>query len=172
MERPFGSDLPNPLRCSTLDAAEEVPQRLKQWFWPENYEVEHPEEWECAGYHEIKQPPKRYARIDRERLASLLGLPNVDYLAGWQQESFTDAFSSKARARYPEWTESLAVGVRDYFMENVQTELGIDARHRSVEAGNHDAHVLREPRSSYRVHTKGKSEDLSVENTLVWDLTY
>ena len=113
--------------------------------------VEHPEEWECAGYHEIRKPPKRYARIDRERLASLLGLPKVDHLAGWQQESFADVFSSEARARCPEWTESLAVGGRD-FVENVQTELGIDARHRSVEARNHDAHVRQEGTMKTYIH--------------------
>ena len=40
--------------------------------------VKRPEEWEWCGYHEIAQPPHRYARIDRNRLALLLDLPNEE----------------------------------------------------------------------------------------------
>jgi len=43
----------------------------------------------------------------------------------------------------PEWTESLAVGRRE-FVERIEDELGGRARYRQVEAISDKVHVLRE----------------------------
>ena len=43
--------------------------------------VDHPAKWEDSGYHEIQQPPKRYAVID---LAGLVALCGFSKLADFQ----------------------------------------------------------------------------------------
>jgi hypothetical protein len=55
--------------------------------------------------------------------------------------------------REPIWSESLAVGRRE-FVERVQGELGLTAQYREVVADG-QAHVLREPPAVYSAHVGG-----------------
>jgi putative transposase len=123
---------------------------------------------ECGGYHEIAQPPQRYTRIDRKLLAQLLGLSSADDLPDWQQEAIDKALSEE-RTRHPEWTESIAVGSRE-FIENVQKELGLKVLARKSD--ELATLVLREPPVSYRFDIEAKNDVLRANNTLFLDVTY
>jgi putative transposase len=118
----------------------------------------------------MAQPPQRYTRIDRELLAQFLGLSSADDLPDWQQEAIDKALSEE-RTRHPEWTESIAVGSRE-FIENVQEELGLKVLTRKSDELAGDTLVLREPPVSYRFDIEAKNDVLRANNTLFWDVTY
>ena len=131
--------------------------------------VDHPREWECGGYHEIKQARKRYARIDRKQLAELLGLSSTNELGEWQEAFLAQAQERSNSVRHEVWTQSVAVGSRG-FVESIQADLGTAARHRNIEATQDDLYVLREKRSSYNAISDAKIDGLRHGNTLLWEL--
>jgi hypothetical protein len=69
--------------------------------------------------------------------------------------------------RRPEWTKAVAVG-SEMFVSQIKQKMGIDLRERMVGQVN-NAHILREPESSYNVHLGGEKVALSHENTVYFD---
>ena len=118
--------------------------------------VNHPGKWDVCGYREIQNPPKRYAIIDRQKLAELLGFQNELKLRGSHAEWIEDMLSSEGLRlkRESKWTESLAVGHRS-FVEDIKTQLGVKGRYRDIEKDN-SAHIVNEPAISYTTHLKWK----------------
>ncbi len=108
--------------------------------------VSDPGEWEWCGYREIQRMPRRYRRIDRERLAELLGLQCARQLPQWQHEAVA-RFGESCREREPAWSESLAVG-SEGFVREVKQKLGPPARFREVEKCA-EMFVLREAPGEY-----------------------
>jgi putative transposase len=108
--------------------------------------VEHPAQWEVSGYHEIQRPRRRYGIVDRAALADLLGV-DLGRLAETHREWVEVALRCSALQRQAFWTESLAVGSRE-FVAGVQGELGNRAQYREIEAVG-DTHVLRDAAGSY-----------------------
>ena len=108
--------------------------------------VQHPADWEVGGYHEIQRPKSRYRIVDRPALAEALGV-DLPRLAEAHREWVELALSSAARQREPLWSQSVAVGGRE-FVERVQRQLGDRGRHREV-AQVGDAYTLREPSAGY-----------------------
>ena len=134
--------------------------------------VDRPEEWESCGFHEIAAPPRRYARIDRVRLTSLLDLPSPEALSEWQQAAHGLALPEAPRGRCPEWTESIAVGRRE-FVAAIQERLGLKARGRTVhEASPSGMHVLRESPPAYPAVFSPENGGLSRENALPWNASH
>ena len=131
--------------------------------------VAHPQEWEHGGYHEIRDPPKRYARIDRNELARLLGLTSPDDLAHWQEASVTAALASEEQPRCPEWTDSIAVG-SETFVRAIKDRLGLAGRYRDVKETEH-THILKEPSGSYGSNSGAGIEALSLDNTRLWEVS-
>ena len=76
--------------------------------------VEHPSEWEHAGYNEIQCLPERYRCIDVPALATLLGYVDVGSLRDGLREWVELALSNGRLERQPAWTQSIAVGQREY----------------------------------------------------------
>jgi len=105
--------------------------------------VEHPVQWEAGGYHEIQAPSARCRIVDREALAEVAGVGTVDGLAKAHEEWIEAALADGVQRRVPEWSESIAVGGRE-FVEGISDELGARARHRKVEACG-DLAALRDP---------------------------
>jgi REP element-mobilizing transposase RayT len=99
-------------------------------------------------YREIQQPPQRYAVIDRLALCDLLGIHNENGLrehhAGWIET----AVASEDYLHEPCWTQSLAVGDRE-FLQAVRTTLGSRGHYRDIEE-QHGMLALREPATAYR----------------------
>jgi len=93
--------------------------------------VSHPREWPHCGYHEILEPPRRYKLIDREALMGLLGMREgrsfPDQYALWVEE----AVRQEQRSREGKWSDSIAVGDRE-FVEEIKGKLGMRAVGRHV----------------------------------------
>ncbi|MFT4729141.1 MAG: putative transposase [Granulosicoccus sp.] len=80
-------------------------------------EVSHPEEWSCSGYHEAKHPRLRGARLDRERLCSLLGCESIDDFINAREIWINKQLRNGQLRRESLWTESVAVGNLDYALK-------------------------------------------------------
>ncbi len=108
--------------------------------------VSGPSEWKWCGYSEMQRMPQRYRRIDRERLAQLLGLAGVLQLREWQRDALVQ-FGESCRQREAAWSESLAVG-SEGFVREVKQKLGASASFREVEESD-GMFVLREAQTGY-----------------------
>ena len=62
------------------------------------------------------------------------------------------------------WTQNLAVGSEDY-VTRVKSALGIAGSHRTVVVEG-DVHTLKEPVTSYMVHSGHEKQALSDDNTI------
>ncbi len=94
--------------------------------------VRHPREWRDSGYHEIQDPPARKRIIDRERLAQLVEIGNVQRLRTAHERWLNEALQRSCRD--PVWTENVAVG-DDAFLETLKHELGGNGSHRLARQG-------------------------------------
>lgn len=92
--------------------------------------VRHPQKWPHCGYHEIQQPPSRYRIIDQASLCRLCHIPSPATLPTLHRTWVEEALRlEQARTRELKWTQSVAVGQRDY-IELVQAALGVRAHGR------------------------------------------
>ncbi|MCP4471196.1 MAG: transposase, partial [Gammaproteobacteria bacterium] len=86
--------------------------------------VRYPEQWPHCGYHEIGRPPKRYRIIDQNALTEIGQLGSLADLQSAHQNWISDALQrDESKSRDPRWTESVAVGQREY-VEAIQERLG------------------------------------------------
>ncbi len=127
--------------------------------------VKHPAEWPMCGYHEIQNPPARYAVIDQTALLDLFGFRDLGQLQQACREWIDGALVSKQQARDSAWTESLALG-RPEFIEAFKQGLDIRGAYREL-AETENAHVLREPPLTYRTHFVGEMGSLRGNNTVL-----
>lgn len=93
--------------------------------------VDHPAQWNVAGYHEIQSPPERYRIIDTEALCHLTHCRDELALQKAHGQWVAHALHNGQILREPIWTESVAVGSEDY-IELVKSQLGTRAYHRQV----------------------------------------
>ncbi len=114
--------------------------------------VDHPAEWDTCGYNEIHNPPKRYAIIDRHKLASLLGFESDLKLRQEHAKWIDDMLKHEGLQRDNKWTENLAVGNQG-FVEAIKSELGVRGLYRNIVNSN-DAHLLKEQMTSYMTNSE------------------
>ena len=108
--------------------------------------VAHPSQWGSSGSAEIQESRERYSIIDhRAMIMELLGIPSIDELRrshrGWLEE----ALARPEQIREGKWTESIAVGSRD-FVDVVKRGLRVKAKGRRI-SGMGDYSELREPQA-------------------------
>lgn len=115
--------------------------------------VKHPREWPYCGYQEILGRRKRYRLIDQADLASCVGLDFHSFSRRY--DALIEAYVKKKQyEREGKWTDSLAVGSKD-FVTRIKLELGMRARCRLVnEKGN--MHTLEEQGIPYSLKTGPK----------------
>ena len=77
----------------------------------------------------------------------LLGIPSIDALRRLHKTWVEEALGRAEQAREGKWTESIAVGSRN-FVEIIKGELGINAKGRRI-SGTDEESGLREPQASY-----------------------
>ena len=114
---------------------------------------QHPKEWSHGGYHEIIEPQQRYRIISRDLLKRLLVIDDdlSEVYSGWVQ-----ATVDERTPRQPGWTESVAVGCKD-FVKKVKELLGGKACGRKVqEVGKAGSYALKEPVLAYNDVFEGK----------------
>jgi putative transposase len=109
--------------------------------------VDHPSEWVYAGYNEIQSLPERYRCIDVPALAALLGFADADSLREGLREWVDQALAKGSLERQPAWTESIAVGQRDY-LDEIECKLKVSHPARMIE-GDGDYLCLREESNAY-----------------------
>lgn len=129
--------------------------------------VNHPRGWSHGGYGEIQKPPRRYAVIDLERLATLCGFMDLRDFQRAHRQWVEQALENGCAPRDDRWSEAIAVGSL-VFVESVKSELGGRAMHRGVEQQD-GAYALRERNEAYNGDFSGKSEPLRLENTVFWN---
>ena len=126
--------------------------------------VSYPEDWCWSGYHEIQNPPQRYAVIDKKALLELFSVNDFEQYQQIQKGWIDNALKAKDNQRIPAWTQSLAVGSRDY-VGKVKSALALAGRYRAV-MGEGDVHTLKEPVTSYIVHFEHEKQALSDDSTM------
>lgn len=126
--------------------------------------VTHPSQWRWGGYHEIHTPKQRYRIIDRERLAELLGLRSADPLAE-THEHWVQTALGQPRPRQPQWSESVAVGSRD-FVHAVAAQLGNAAKGRTITAAD-DFFCLRDADALYTVRSTRPGAERFPQHTVM-----
>ena len=109
--------------------------------------VAHPSKWEFGGYAEIQAPRERYSIIDHRALIGLLGIPSIEALRRSHNEWVEEALARAEQVREGKWTESVAVGSRD-FVETIKAKLGIRGKGRRISVRDGES-SLREPQASY-----------------------
>lgn len=129
--------------------------------------VSHPAEWEHGGYNEIQQPRQRKSLIHYDALCSHLGLGKYEHLREAHREWVEAALKAKNHCREEMWTQSIAVGSRD-FTETTKDALGVLANGRKLRESE-AACELREPPSLYEHDFNGEKMGLSEENAYFWD---
>ena len=110
--------------------------------------VRHPHEWDESGYGEIQRLPVRRRIVDLDTLMDLMAHRDVTELQDTLTKAVQAALTADLITREACWTESVAVGARE-FVEDVKAKLNSRGRKRSVVAEDDDTFMLREPRGSY-----------------------
>ena len=106
--------------------------------------VEHPSGWMHAGYNEIQSLPARYRCIDVPALAALLGYADAESLCSGMRERVDLALAKGSLERQPTWTESIAVGQREY-LDAIERELKVSHPGRVIEGAGNTLFLREEP---------------------------
>jgi len=131
--------------------------------------VSHPSEWRWSGYNEIQNPKERYAIINYERLAELLGIESLDILKEVHRKWIQESLQKDKMIRDEKWSQSIAVGNKKY-VETIKDQLGIRAIHREIhESGS--SFELREDQTPYTPDFDTEIGRLSQKNTYLWDIS-
>ena len=72
--------------------------------------VRHPVKWATSSYHEIQQPPKRYAVIDLPGLVALCGFSKLADFQQAHRQWVETALEGGSAVRETQWSEAVAVG--------------------------------------------------------------
>jgi len=105
--------------------------------------VAHPCQWEFGGYAEIQSDPVKDSITDCGALMELLRIDSIQALRKLRGEWVEERLARGELAREGRWTESVAVGSRD-FTERIKAKLGLRAKGRRVSGSVADT-TLREP---------------------------
>ena len=130
--------------------------------------VKHPSEWKESGYNEIMNPPKRYSLIDQARLENILGFSDRETLRSTYTQLLDQPLQNNFLQRQEAWTESIAVGSKEFISE-IKRTLASRALGRDVHERN-GVFELREPSVSYSAHFDPKKYVLRPENTYFWNI--
>ncbi len=85
--------------------------------------VSHPREWPQCGYDELVGLRQRYRLLQLEDLALRTGFGSVKEFHEFYSESIEERLAADVGRRESHWTESLAVGDRE-FVEGLTSEYG------------------------------------------------
>jgi putative transposase len=114
--------------------------------------VNHPVKWEESGYFEIENPKERYSLLDYVPLLKILNLQSIKQLQKLQQDFIKNALESNLLKREGIWTETIAVGDKD-FVNKVRQELNFRAFSRKI-TQTEEGYVLSENEFPYKKNFK------------------
>ena len=128
--------------------------------------VQHPGEWMYGGYHEIQNPKQRYSLINRPKFAALLGIKDTDKLSEYHRNWVEEVLKNGSNQRDAKWTESIAVGDKEFVMET-KAKLGAKAIGRR-ELENNEGYELRESQNPYNRVFDPEKCSLRLKNDHIW----
>ncbi len=76
--------------------------------------VKHPSSWKCSGYHELSGNRQRYRIIDMKKVLLCLELNSEIEFRNWYLKNLEEELEKSYFSRQSIWTESLAVGKKDW----------------------------------------------------------
>lgn len=132
--------------------------------------VVHPSEWPFCGYNELQKPRRKTTLIDYQKVTSLTGFVTYDAFRKAHRSQVETSLANDDKKRQPGWTESIAVGSRE-FAKEVKEQLGYRLKGRKIIQGS-DAYELREKNGSYSSHFDGEMKDIGSENTYPWSISH
>lgn len=106
--------------------------------------VHHPAEWMHSGYVETLNPRDRYQRLDLNILVGLVGATSVGSLSTQRALWVDEALDLEQLERNPVWTESVAVGNRQY-VDDIQTRLKVLNPRLTVDVDSQGCHLREDP---------------------------
>jgi putative transposase len=121
--------------------------------------VNHPQEWNHSGYHEIQKPKERYGLIAFKSLMELLPFETRDELKQAHRKWIDERLEKSQLVRQSKWTQSIAVGDKS-FVEQIKKRLGISSKGRKI-LEDEDDYQLRDGQTRY---------DERIQNYFPWDL--
>lgn len=128
--------------------------------------VDYPSGWKFCGFNEIRNIPRRKSLLDYDSLIQLFGAKDISSLQRKHRELIEETLSKKDFARQAKWTESIAVGRRE-FIEKIKTRLRVRAKGREV-VGSLGGFELREDGYLYCPIFEAKNADLRLDNRVNW----
>ncbi len=130
--------------------------------------VRHPSEWEFNGYNKLLNPPRRYSLIDYDTLISLCEIQNIHLFQEKYKLLIEEEIKKDSHQRNAIWTESLAVGNKN-FTENIKQKFGTLARGRRIKAVS-ETYTVSESQTPYnKIKTKEKKE--TPQNSFIWNFS-
>jgi hypothetical protein len=96
------------------------------------------------NYHEIQNPKQRYSLVNRQKLAALLGIKDKEHLSEYHSNWVEEVLINGLNQRDAKWTESIAVGDKEFVMET-KAKLGSRAIGRRGEE-NDEGYELKKPK--------------------------
>jgi len=129
--------------------------------------VKYPTQRMFGGHNEICRPKQRYSLINQHELMNILGIKDDLKLRTYYEQWVESGMKSESDHREPKWTESIAVGNRQ-FVEMTKAQLGTEARGRKVTQEN-GTYNLKEIQDSYGAVSGPEKVGLSPENTYFWN---
>ena len=125
--------------------------------------------WIYGGYRAIQNPKQRYSLVNRQKLADLLGIRDSDQLSDYHRDWVEEILKNGSNQRDAKWTESIAVGDKDFVIET-KAKLGAKAiGRRKIE--NDEGYELREQQIPYTPVFAPEKSTLSTKNDYVWRIS-
>ena len=131
--------------------------------------VRHPCEWMYGGYNEIQNPKQRYSLINRQKLTALLGIKDNDQLSEYHRNWVEAVLKNGSNQRDAKWTESIAVGDKEFVMET-KAKLGAKAIGRR-ELENNEGYELKESQNPYNRVFDPEKCNLRLKNDHIWQVS-
>ena len=131
--------------------------------------VRHPCEWIYGGYHEIQNQKQRYSLIDRQKLKALLGIMDSNQLSEYHRKWSEEMMKNGSNQREAKWTQSIAVGDREFVMET-KAKLGAKAIGRKA-VKNIEGYELKELQSPYNPVFTPEKCSLRLQNDYFWQVS-
>ena len=111
----------------------------------------------------------RYSLINRSKIAALLGIKDNDQLSEYHCNWVEEVLKNGCNQRDAKWTQSIAVGDKDFVMET-KAKLGAKAIGRR-EMKNIEGFVLRESQNPYNRVFDPEKCSLRLKNGHFWQVS-
>ena len=130
--------------------------------------VNHPSEWDCCGFKEIRNPKQRYRLINIDCLLELFNISSLEELKKSYSNWINETIENDRNFRDKKWTQAVAVGSLN-FVEQTKNKLGIRVKGRNIIRTDVDCFQIKEEIALYNTEFDYENDLLNDENTYFWN---